>query len=122
MRFSDCRAREPLSLRPDPYLLLYMGGGRKTQAHVSDALRRDRCARICACDRRGRGSGVVRHDGDLSPAAIRPVAADGVARHFDLGFISCSRPFGNGLQSDQFKVRPTSPATAVLKGAVQGLL
>ena len=35
---------------------------------------------------------------------------------FDLGFISCSGPFGNGLQADQFNVRLTSPTTAVLTG------
>ena len=45
---------------------------------------------------------------DQSP----PTALQG----FDLGFISCSRPLGAGLQVDQFKVRPTSPTTAVLTG------
>jgi hypothetical protein len=45
---------------------------------------------------------------DQSP----PTALQG----FDLGFVSCSRPLGNGLQSDQFKARLTSPTTAVLTG------
>ena len=45
---------------------------------------------------------------DQSP----PTALEG----FDLGFASCSRPFGNGLQADRFKVGLTSPTTAVLTG------
>jgi hypothetical protein len=45
---------------------------------------------------------------DQSP----PTALEG----FDLGFITCSGPFGSGLQWDHFKVRLTSPTTAVLTG------
>ena len=45
---------------------------------------------------------------DQSP----PTALQG----FDLGFVTCPRPFGNGVQSDRFKVRLTSPTTAVLTG------
>jgi hypothetical protein len=45
---------------------------------------------------------------DQSP----PTASEG----FDLGFVSCSGRFGDGLQWDHFRVRLTSPTTAMLTG------
>jgi len=115
IRFSGCRARDLLAVRRIPFycstwevvvrrklmfpVLVVAIGAFACAIAAGGAAARASSAKTVTCHLRLF---------DQSP----PTALQG----FDLGFVSCSRAFGNGVQSDQFKVRLTSPTTAVLTG------